>query len=147
MDDRIIGARTSKEVNQVKEALQKAFKTKELGKAEFVLSMEIKQNRSAKTIMIKQTCYIDDVVKKFVQKDDKSVDNPCAVKMKLSSAQSHTTEEGRSTMRLKPYGSLIGCLLYITTCNRLDITYVVTQLSRFLEKSGLQHWSEANRVL
>ncbi|OWY94987.1 polyprotein [Phytophthora megakarya] len=39
------------------------------------------------------------------------------------------------------------CLLYITTCTRPDITYVVTQLSRFLENPGLKHWRAAIRVL
>ena len=135
----IIGARTSLEINQVKEVLKKAFKIKELGKAEFFLGMEINHNRSARIIMIKQTSYIDDVVKNFGQKDAKRVDKPCAVGMKLSSTQSPTTEERRSAMRLMTYRSLIGCLLYITTCTRPDIAYVVTQLSHFLEKPGLQH--------
>ena len=94
VDDMIIGARTSKEINQVKEVLNKAFKIKELGKAEFNLGMEINHDRSSRILMIKKTRCIDDVVKKFGQKDAKSVDNPCAVVIKLSSAQSPTTEEG-----------------------------------------------------
>ena len=65
VDDMIIGARTSKEINQVKEVLKKAFKIKELGKAEFISGMEINHDRSARTLMIKQTRYIDDVVKKI----------------------------------------------------------------------------------
>ena len=95
--------------------------------------MEINHDRSVRTLMIKPTRYIDDVIKKFSQKDAKSVDNAFAVGMQLSSAQSPTTEEGRSAKRLKPYRSLIGCLLHITTCNRPDIAYVVTLLSRFLD--------------
>ncbi|OWY90505.1 polyprotein [Phytophthora megakarya] len=50
-------------------------------------------------------------------------------------------------MRSKPYRSLIGCLLYITTCTRPDVAYVVTQLSRFLDNPGLEHWRAAIRVL
>ena len=65
VDDMIIGARTSKKINQVKEVLKKAFKIKELGKAEFISGMEINHDRSARTLMIKQTRYIDDVVKKI----------------------------------------------------------------------------------
>ena len=51
----IIGTRTSKEVNLVKEVLKKAFKIKELGKADFILDMEINYYRSARTHIIKQT--------------------------------------------------------------------------------------------
>ncbi|KAL7993989.1 hypothetical protein Plhal703r1_c58g0163321 [Plasmopara halstedii] len=50
-------------------------------------------------------------------------------------------------MRSRPYRSLIGCLLYISTCTRPDIAYIVTQLSRFLENPGLSHWNAAIRVL
>ena len=81
VDDMIIGARTSKKINQVKEVLKKAFKIKERGKAEFILGIEINHNRSSRTLMIKETRYIDDVVKQFGQNDAKNVDNPCAVGM------------------------------------------------------------------
>ncbi|OWZ09538.1 polyprotein [Phytophthora megakarya] len=47
----------------------------------------------------------------------------------------------------KPYRSLTGCLLYIATCTRPDVAYVVTQLSRFLDNPGLEHWRAAIRVL
>ncbi|OWY96873.1 polyprotein [Phytophthora megakarya] len=50
-------------------------------------------------------------------------------------------------MRSKQYRSLIGCLFYITTCTRPDVAYVVTQLSRFLHKPGLEYWRPAIRVL
>ncbi|OWZ06003.1 polyprotein [Phytophthora megakarya] len=50
-------------------------------------------------------------------------------------------------MKEKPYRALVGCLLYITTCTRPDVAYIVTQLSRFLENPGQQHWKAAIRVL
>lgn len=46
-------------------------------------------------------------------------------------------------MGTRPYQSLIGCLLYIMTCVRLDVAYIVTQLSRFLNNTGLQHCKAA----
>ncbi|KAG2836201.1 hypothetical protein PC118_g4453 [Phytophthora cactorum] len=60
---------------------------------------------------------------------------------------SPTTAEERAEMQSRPYRSLIGCLMYFTTCTRPDIAYVVTKLSRFLENPGLQHWKAAVRVL
>jgi hypothetical protein len=109
--------------------------------------MEIDHNTTAGTLMIKQTQYIDDVVERFGQANYKPVDNPCATGLKLSKSQSPGTEAERIAMRSKPYRSLIGCLLYITTCTRPDIAFVVTQLSRFLENPGQQHWNAAVRVL
>ncbi|POM70894.1 Integrase catalytic core protein [Phytophthora palmivora] len=105
---------------------------------------EIDHGMNAGTLMIKQTRYIDDVAEQFGQKDAKPVDNPCSPNLKLSKAQSPGTVE---EMQSKPYCSLIGWLLYNTTCTRPGIAYVVTQLSRFLENPGLQNWRAAIRVL
>ena len=147
VDDMIIAAKTSEEIHDVKKSLKNAFKMKELGPVKFILGMEIDHNTTAGTLMIKQTRYIDDVVKRFGQENAKAVDNPCAAGLRLSKSQSPGTDSERTVMRLKPYRSLIGCLLYITTCTRPDIAFVVTQLSRFLENPGQQHWNAAVRVL
>ncbi|ETP08782.1 hypothetical protein F441_15296 [Phytophthora nicotianae CJ01A1] len=147
VDDMIIAARTREETQDVKTALKNAFKMKELGEAKFILGMEINHDYSSKTLMIKQTRYIDDVVERFKQKDAKVVVNPCESGLKLTSAQSPTAQAERMEMQRKLYRALIGCLLYITTCTRPDVAYIVTQLSRFLENPGQQHWKAAIRVL
>ncbi|OWZ19017.1 LOW QUALITY PROTEIN: Integrase, catalytic core protein [Phytophthora megakarya] len=100
---------------EVKEALKNAFKMKELGTAKFILGMEIDHNKNDGALMIKQTRYIDDVVERFGQLNSKATDNPCASNLKLSKTQSPGTVEERAEMQPKPYRSLIGCLLYITT--------------------------------
>jgi hypothetical protein len=147
VDDMIIAAKTSEEIRDVKDALKNAFKMKELGPAKFILGMEIDHNTTAGALMIKHPRYIDDVVERFGQANTKPVDNPCAAGLKLSKSQSPGTKAERDAMRSKPYRSLIGCLLYITTCTRPDIAFVVTQLSLFLENPGKQHWNAAVRVL
>ncbi|KAE9292008.1 hypothetical protein PR003_g24876 [Phytophthora rubi] len=143
VDDMIIAAKTSEKIRDVKDALKNAFKMKKLGPAKFILGMEIDHDMTAGTLKIKQTRYIDDVVERFGQENAKPVDNPCAAGLKLSKTQSPGTDAEQNAMRSKPYRSLIGCLLYITTCTRPDIAFVVTQLSRFLENTGQQHWNAA----
>lgn len=147
VDDMIIAAKTSDEILEVKGMLKSVFKMKDLGMAKFILGMEIDHDMTASTLMIKQTRYISDVAERFGQKNAKNVDNPCTSGLKLSTSQSPSTEAERSEMRSRPYRSLIGCLLYVTTCTRPDVAYIVTQLSRFLEKPGLPHWNAAIRVL
>ncbi|KAE8970121.1 hypothetical protein PR001_g27300, partial [Phytophthora rubi] len=147
VDDMIIAAKTTEEINEVKMALKSAFKMKELGETKFIFGMEIDHDRMAGTLMIKQTRYIDDVTNRVNQQDAKEVVNPCESGMKLTKMQSPTTNAERQAMKTKPYRSLIGCLLYITTCTRPDVVYIVTQLSRFLENPGQQHWKAAIRVL
>uniref|UniRef100_A0AAV1UQA7 Reverse transcriptase Ty1/copia-type domain-containing protein n=1 Tax=Peronospora matthiolae TaxID=2874970 RepID=A0AAV1UQA7_9STRA len=120
---------------------------KELGPAKFILGMEIDHDMTAGTLMIKQTRYIDDVANRFGQENARTVDNPCATGLKLPKSQSPASDAERSKMQSRPYRSLIGCLVYITTCTRPDIAFVVTQLSRFLDNPEQQHWSAAIRVL
>lgn len=78
--------------------------------------------------MIRQTCYIDDVVRLFNQQDAKAVANPRDLGVKLSKMQSLTTDSDNGEMKSDPYRSLIGCLLYIMSSMRPDVAYVVTQL-------------------
>ncbi|OWZ24413.1 polyprotein [Phytophthora megakarya] len=144
VDDMIIAAKTSEEIQEVKAALKSAFKMKELGEANFILGMEIDHDHSAKALMIKQARYMDDVVTRSNQQDAKMVVNPCEAGMKLT--QSPKTDTEISLMQAKSYRALIGCLLYITTCTRPDVAYIVTQLSRFLENPPTA-WKAAIRVL
>ena len=51
---------------------------KGLGEVRFILGMEIDHDKNAKALMIKQTRYNDDVVKRFNLQNAKSVKNPCA---------------------------------------------------------------------
>lgn len=147
VDDMIIAAKTSKEIEDVKAALKNSFKIKDLGEAKFILGIEIDHDRNCSTLVIRQTRYIDDVVNTFNQQDAKAVVNPSEAGLKLSKTQSPTTDIEKAEMQSKPYRSLIRCLLYITTGTRPDIAYVVTQLSRFFENPGQQHWKAAIRVL
>ncbi|OWZ06259.1 polyprotein [Phytophthora megakarya] len=147
VDDMIIAAKTGEEIQEVKTALKNAFKMKELGEAKFILVMEIDHDYSAKMLAIRQTCCIDDAVNRFNQIDAKVVSNPCEAGLKLTKTQSPKTEVEFLLMQWKPYQALVGCLLYITTCIRPDVAYIVTQLSRFLENPGQQHWKAAIGVL
>ncbi|POM60749.1 polyprotein [Phytophthora palmivora] len=139
VDDMIIAAKTSEETQDVKSALKRAFKVKGLGEAKFIIGMEINHDYSLNTVTIKQTRYIDDVVEMFNQKNANMVVNPCESGLKLTTTQSAITREERIKTQVKPYRSLIGYLLYITTCTRSD--------SRFLENPGIHDWMSAIRVL
>ena len=65
VDDMIIAAKTSREIEEFKTALKGSFRMKELGKARFILGMEIYHDHNYSKLMIRQTRYIDDVVSRF----------------------------------------------------------------------------------
>jgi ribonuclease HI len=45
-----------------------------------------------------------------------------------------------------PYASAVGSLMYAMVCTRPDIAHAVGVLSRYMSKSGKEHWTAAKRV-
>jgi hypothetical protein len=39
-----------------------------------------------------------------------------------------------------PYASVVGCLMYVMVCTRLDLAQVVSQVCKFMSKLGKHHW-------
>jgi hypothetical protein len=47
----------------------------------------------------------------------------------------------------KPYGSVVGAVMYLATCTRPDISYAVGVLARFISNPGRAHWVAAMHLL
>ena len=50
-------------------------------------------------------------------------------------------------MRIIPYSSLVGSLMYAQVCTRPDIVFVVGLLGRYLSNPESQHWKATKKVL
>ncbi|CAH9103289.1 unnamed protein product [Cuscuta europaea] len=50
-------------------------------------------------------------------------------------------------MKLIPYASVVGSLMYAQVCTRPDIAYVSGMLGRYQSNPGLDHWKAAKKVL
>lgn len=147
VDDMLIAAKYTKDIEAVKTEIRTRFSIKDLGHARYVLGMEIVNDIKSKTLSIKQSQYITDVARRFNQSDSKIAENPCDSSVKLSIADCPRSESERIIMERKPYRSLMGCLLYIATCTRPDVSFAVCHLTRFLENPGEKHWKSAIRIL
>ena len=77
----------------------------------------------------------------------KPVSTPLGSHFKLSKEQSPKTEEERDHMSKVPYASAIGSLMYAMVCTRPDITHAVKVVSRFMSRSGKQHWEAVKWIL
>ena len=64
----------------------------------------------------------------------------------LSPNQSPSTPREFANMCDVPYREAVGSLMYAAIGTRLDITYAVGILSRFIENPGHAHWEAAKRV-
>jgi len=39
-----------------------------------------------------------------------------------------------------PYASVVGCLMYAMVCTRPDLAHAISQVSKYMSKTGRQHW-------
>ncbi|GJS94155.1 zinc finger, CCHC-type containing protein [Tanacetum coccineum] len=53
---------------------------------------------------------------------------------------------GQAVSQLE-YSRVISCLMYVMTCTRPDIAFVVGKLSRYTRNPGTQHWQAIQMVL
>ena len=77
----------------------------------------------------------------------KSVSTPLGSHFKLSKEQSPKTEEERDYISKVPYASTIGSLMYTMVCTRPDTAHAVGVVSRFMSRTGKQHWEAVKWIL
>ncbi|GJZ55723.1 zinc finger, CCHC-type containing protein [Tanacetum coccineum] len=80
------------------------------------------------------------VLKKFNYFDCTPVSTPIDTSKKLM------PNNGQTVSQLE-YSRVIGCLMYVMTCKRLNIACVVGKLSKYTSNPGTQQWQAIQRVL
>ncbi|GKB61289.1 zinc finger, CCHC-type containing protein [Tanacetum coccineum] len=126
------------QVDMTKEFLSSKFSMKDMGEADVILGIRIKHESNG--IAISQSHYIEKVLKKFNYFDCTPVSTPMDTSEKLM------PNNGQVVSQLE-YSRVIGCLMYVMTCTRPDIAFVVGKLSRYTSNPGTQHWQAIQRVL
>ena len=79
--------------------------------------------------------------------DSKMVKVPIPIGVKLFFEQCPKAQEEEENMSHVPYSSAVGSLMYAMVYTRPDIAHVVGVLSRFMSKSGKEHWTTVMRIL
>ncbi|KAG8502689.1 hypothetical protein CXB51_000482 [Gossypium anomalum] len=138
IDDMLIFGTDLEKMENTKKFLLNNFAMKDMGVVDVILGIKITRDES--TIVLSQSHYIEKVLKKFDLLNCISASTPMDPQIKLVS------NAGRKIDQLK-YASLIDFLMYIMTCTRPDIAYVVGKLSRYTSNPSSLHWQALNRVL
>lgn len=124
------------EDTQILSKLKHEFKVKDLGDIREYLGLEISRHNNI--IEIKQERMIQKILEKFNVLNCKGSSTP----MECNFSYENTGE-----IMDVPFKELIGCLLYISTNSRPDITYAVSYLSRYLDKPTSSLWKAGKRNL
>lgn len=125
IDDMTIAAKSTEEVQQVKNDLRAHFKLRDLGPTSWLLGVEIKCNRSKRTLTLDQHQYIQDLLKRFNMEDCKPVTTPLDPSVCLSASMSPQSSADIKFMQSVPYLQAVGALMYLAIATRPDIGYAV----------------------
>ena len=111
---------------------------KDLGVAKQILGMKISRDRKNRTLMLSQADYIEKVLQRFSMENAKSINKPLPCHLKLTKEMCPKTQEEEDKMSKVPYASVLGKLVYVMVCTRLDISHVVGVISRYMSHPRIE---------
>ena len=140
VDDLIIAGSNLDAVEEVKAILTERFKMKNFGPLKEFLGIEFEfQNDGVK---LHQEKYVKKILTRFQMMDCNPKSLPCDQSLiKINENDSEIFEDNGL------YRSMVGSLVYLASCTRPDISYVVTKLSEKLENPTKAHFNACKFVL
>ncbi|KAL2486304.1 cysteine-rich RLK (RECEPTOR-like protein kinase) 8 [Abeliophyllum distichum] len=111
---------------------------KDMGLVDVILGIKI--SRTSEGIVLSQSHYMDKILDKFNKDDSGMARTPIDTSQRLSK------NRGESIFQVG-YSRIIRSLMYLMSCARPDIAYIVSKLSRYTSILGVDHWKEKIRIL
>lgn len=137
----ILFAGTSSSIKNVEKILQAKFQLTQNKEVSQCLSFDITRDHESRTLTMKQSSYINDLIKQYKLENACSVSTPCDDSSKELCKNDHPKQTTSHS-----YCSLIGVLLWLYNGTRPDITFAVNRLSSFINPTET-HWKSARCVL
>jgi ATP-binding cassette subfamily B (MDR/TAP) protein 1 len=112
-------------IETTKRWLSLNFEMKNMGEANYVLSVKVIRDRTKKLLGLIQESYIKKILEHYHMQDSKSIDIYIDKSLSLSCDMCPKTLEEKEKMFKVPYASVVGSLMYAMMCTRPDICYVI----------------------
>ena len=112
-------------LNAEKKSLCDRFEMTDQGEVHYILGMSIKRDRQNRTMYISQQNYVEGILKRFGMEDCKPISTPME-----NFAKFHKLSDEDKPFDTQIYQQAIGCLTYLSTAPRPDISVAVNALLR-----------------
>jgi hypothetical protein len=145
VDDLLLASNSRARLDGFKKELATHFEMEDLGEARFVLGIEIRRDRSKRTLHISQGAYIKDILARFSMDQCTATHTPMEKGIKLAKA-SDNDPLALDANGTRDYQARVGALIYAMQATRPDIAYAVTALSQFCSQPTTQHQQAVKRV-
>jgi len=146
VDNGTFGASSNEPATDLIGRLAQHFKLRNLGPTTFLLGIAVSQDCVAGCVELSQCQYVLDILERFGFSSCSPVVTPMIPGLRLSKADTPSTDDERAEMANLPYANAVGALLYLAMAMRPDIAYAVSVLCRFIANPGLAHWRAVKHV-
>lgn len=143
VDDGLVLSKSKHAINALMKHLQDKFKvTYDIeGDVKQFVGMQITHNSQTNTVILHQKPYIQKLLEKFNLKEANPVAVPAEPGLYLQAPEDNLNYEKK-----QPYREAVGSLIFVATVSRPDISYAVSQVSRFLNNWTDDHWIAVKRI-
>jgi hypothetical protein len=146
VDDCSIGARNRRVLEDFKTGLRKYVEVTDLGELHWMLGIEVRRDRWARTISLSQRSYIESILRRFGLETLKPLSTPFDTQVRLTSEQAPANAAEFAAMRDVPYREAVGALNWAALATRPDIAFAVSTVARFSANPGPAHWEAVKRI-
>jgi len=142
VDDILLAGKSDRRMTEVKQALSKQFKMKDMGELHHFLGVKVIQKPETGQLWIGQSAYVKGILEKFGMDNSKPISTPVDVSARLVKARDDDEKIDQTQ-----YQSAVGSLLFLSTRTRPDIAYAVSNVARFCAEPTREHWTAVKRIL
>lgn len=135
VDDLTIAARQLSVMDEFKAQMSKRYEMKDLGELHFILGLQVKRDRSARTLHLSQQHYIETILERFNVSDLRPTKSPLPSNTLLSPRTPDDPPCDRNR-----YLQALGSLMYAMLGTRGDLSFSIGLLSRFANDPSEIHW-------
>lgn len=151
VDDMLIASNDNNRLEEIVTKLSNVFEMTDLGEPTQFLGLQIKRDRQNRRLMIHQSRYIEEMLKKFKMDESKPQGTPMVTRQVTNRElkrrlEDSTAEELVEQSENIPYREAIGSLLYLAGTVRPDIAFSVSYLARKQMFPTLDDWKDVKRV-
>ena len=143
VDDLVLAAPTTDQIDWIRTKLHKEFDMTDLGELKTFLGLEIEQDRSRRTLHLSQAKYIQKILEHHNLQACNPVNTPADPHIRLERSQPDF--EATPTEKRK-YQSAVGSLMYAMLGTRPDIAYAVAKVSQYSTNPTSTHWTAVKRI-
>ena len=129
-----------------KKAISNEYAIKDLGDCEWVLNMAVTRDRKKGTITLSQHAYVELLLTEHQMDQCKPASTPFLYD-DLTVVPPNVSPVSLNEEDHKSYRSIVGSLLFAANITRIDISYIVSLLTRFVNAPMNYHLAAARRVL